>query len=357
MELITGHVANPIDGFERDKLLNDFRGYTKGLIRLTPGRWLLSQGFTNFASRIYNFQHKVSDVMVMTWPKCGTTWMQEIVWTMRNNPNLDNPDAELPIDVKSPYFELDAFLPQFKTKDVYSASNPLFDAFKRWCPGRQAEDGMYLQLSECLPDHRVLKTHLPFSLLSPSLLDITKVVYVARNPKDVIVSYHHHSRINRGQAYVGTFEDFVQYFVDDDLLYGPYWSHVEEAWKRRNHPNLHFVFYEDLKKNPLGEIRVLDSFLNSNLTEAQLERIVRYTSFEEMQGRGNAVVPDVPVGSVQVKVFDEKLIRQEGGFFRKGESGDWKSKLTPDMDAKVDQWIHKNLDGLGIKFNYEISNK
>ena len=41
----------------------------------------------------------------MTYPKVGTTWTQEVVWTMRNNPNLDNPKAKLAIFSRSPFIE------------------------------------------------------------------------------------------------------------------------------------------------------------------------------------------------------------------------------------------------------------
>lgn len=50
-------------------------------------------------------QFKTSDVVVMTWPKCGTTWMQEILWTMRNNPDLTCLDSGKPINVRVPFLE------------------------------------------------------------------------------------------------------------------------------------------------------------------------------------------------------------------------------------------------------------
>ena len=39
---------------------------------------------------------------------------------------------------------------------------------------------------------RLIKSHLPFEFLPPKLLDTCKVVYVARNPKDVAISLYHH---------------------------------------------------------------------------------------------------------------------------------------------------------------------
>ncbi len=40
---------------------------------------------------------------------------------------------------------------------------------------------------------RIIKTHLPLEFLPPSLLDKGKVIYVARNIKDAVVSYFHHN--------------------------------------------------------------------------------------------------------------------------------------------------------------------
>lgn len=48
-----------------------------------------------------------------------------------------------------------------------------------------------------MPDPRFIKTHLPMSLLPPKLLDKTKMVYVARDPRDVVVSSYHHSVLLR----------------------------------------------------------------------------------------------------------------------------------------------------------------
>lgn len=56
---------------------------------------------------------------------------------------------------------------------------PFLDDFKKICPDKNPEDGIMMQLSECLPDPRILKTHLPLSLFPPSLLDTSKVFWAA----------------------------------------------------------------------------------------------------------------------------------------------------------------------------------
>ena len=56
------------------------------------------------------------------------------------------------------------------------------------------------------PSPRFVKSHLPFSLNNPRLLDVCKVVYVARNPKDACVSFFHHMRLIRLHDFVGDVE-------------------------------------------------------------------------------------------------------------------------------------------------------
>jgi hypothetical protein len=63
---------------------------------------------------------------------------------------------------------------------------------------------------------RFIKTHLPFKLLPPSVMEKkAKVVYIARNPKDVVVSYYHLNKLYRTQGYVNDFETFFKYFTND----------------------------------------------------------------------------------------------------------------------------------------------
>jgi hypothetical protein len=31
-------------------------------------------------------------------------------------------------------------------------------------------------------------------------------------------------------------------------VYAPFFPHILDAWSKRHHPNMHFMFYEDMKK-------------------------------------------------------------------------------------------------------------
>ncbi len=94
---------------------------------------------------------------------------------------------------------------------------------------------------------------------------------MARNPKDVIVSYYFHHKLIKLHGFTGTLEEFAQFFMDDEgnernvklneltikaflskhlfLVYNaPFFTHILEAWSKREHPNMHFMFFEDMKK-------------------------------------------------------------------------------------------------------------
>ncbi|ROT80799.1 estrogen sulfotransferase [Penaeus vannamei] len=345
MRLASGHVAVQLEGEELAKIQRDFGGFSKGLVRLTPGRWVLPAPYTKFADKIYNMKFRASDVLIMTYPKCGTTWTQEVVWTMRNNPNLDHPKASIPVKARSPFVDSDMLT--HMGKDVHN--NELLEMVKDIVPHPDPDEGLALQMTANLPDPRTIKTHLPFSLMTPDLLDTAKVIYVARNPKDVVLSFLHHSRLMKSMSYVGSLEQYVDYFVNDQLIYGPYWEHLREAWPRRDHPNMHFLFYEDMKADPKAELRKLNQFLGTDLTEEQLQKIAHYTSFEEMKKRD-----EVFYQTRGTKRVNTEVSKKDGGFYRKGEAGSWRGQLTDVQETKIDDWTKVNSLKLDISFRYSV---
>ena len=76
---------------------------------------------------------------------------------------------------------------------------------------------------------RIIKTHLPLSMLPPNLLDVSKVVFVARNVKDVCVSFFHMEQMNgAGLPKDTSFDDYVKFFMSGRPgVYGNYWNHLK----------------------------------------------------------------------------------------------------------------------------------
>ncbi|KAK4325109.1 hypothetical protein Pmani_004264 [Petrolisthes manimaculis] len=335
-----------VDGEELAQLKRDYTGYTYGLVRLNPGRWIFPSDFMKFADKLYNFKFKANDVLIMTYMKCGTTWMQEMVWTMRNNSNLDHAATDDAINSRVPFLECDMFLGSTAVPPPDPDSS-LSKEFAQLCPGKNPEDGFFLQMADAIPEPRTIKTHLPLSLFPPELLDTVKIVYVARDPGDVAVSYYHHAMLFKSIGYMGSFESFISNFMDDNLLYGPYWLHVKEAWEKRNHPNLHFVFYEDLKADIMGELKKLDTFLGTNVNPHQIEKIKDFTRFEKMQERGNVFTRTGESDPYTIPMIEN----QHGGFFRKGKSGGWRERMNDNQVKLMEEWTTRRFTCNGITFN------
>lgn len=58
-----------------------------------------------------------------------------------------------------------------------------------------------------------------------------QVVYVARNPKDVIVSFYFHHKLMKDLGCEASIEEFAQYFMDDKGYTIFYFVHFIELRK------------------------------------------------------------------------------------------------------------------------------
>lgn len=348
MSLASGHEAHDLEGDEFERLTRNFPPYRTGLVRLSPGGWVFPKQYRKYADHLYNFEVRPTDVFLVTYPKVGTTWTQEILWTMIFNPDLDNPKQEVSLEKRSPFLDVDMLFPAETTPETEEFMKPALEEFKKMCPGKDPKDGMYWQIGAACRDRpRILKSHLPLSLLPPSLVDVAKVVYVIRNPADVITSYCHHCSLFTEMKFTGTVEEFAELFLNDDVVYSPYWLHVKEAWEKRSHPNMHILRFEDMKSDVTKELRKLNDFLGTKLNEKQLENVKKHTTFDAMKNRTTIFDFDITEKSPFV---DPEVLKKDGGFFRQGTTGDGKKKLSPEMLKRLKEWCGKRFD-FGLTFD------
>lgn len=64
-----------------------------------------------------------------------------------------------------------------------------------------------------------------------------KYIYIARNPKDVVVSMYHHTLAWKEYEFTGQFDEFFEYFIAGQVQWGTWYDHVTDWWL---HKGIHY---------------------------------------------------------------------------------------------------------------------
>ncbi|XP_043231237.1 luciferin sulfotransferase-like [Amphibalanus amphitrite] len=176
-------------------------------------------------------------------------------------------------------------------------------------------------------------------------------MYVVRNPKDAVVSFYKMLQNNKTLSPELTVDQYAELYMADRCISTPFFSNVLQAWKQRNHPNMLFVTFEEMKQDLRGVINRVAAHLGKQLTEKQLEQLERHLSFESM--KDNQWVNKENMGFK--KTYSSTGESQ--AFMRKGQTGDWKNHLSAEVAQKMDVWMEENLRGTGLELVTELPQK
>lgn len=319
---------------EQDRLLNQFfvTPFRKGYVRIGPNKVLMTVCYLEYADRIEDMEVRDSDVWVVSHPKTGTTWTQEMTWLIQKD--LDFEGAKVPLPERFPFLDHTSL---FDYTDVLKKLPDL------QFPLYVSDSVTYI---DEMKSPRFIKTHLPWELLPKQIQDGTKqpkIVYVARNAKDTCVSYYHHCKILEG--YTGSFENYCKLFMGGSLCFAPFWSHVLSFWKRRDEPNILFLKFEDLKQDLPAEIKKTAQFLGKELSDAEVSLLAEHLSFDRM--KNNPAVNYEAVMDINRKF---NLTSEDGHFMRSGQVGNYKETMSPEIILEFDQWTQENLAGSTLSF-------
>ncbi|XP_061445439.1 sulfotransferase 1C2-like [Rhineura floridana] len=264
-------------------------------------------------SRISTFKARPDDLLICTYPKAGTTWMQEIVDMIQHGGDPEK-CAQVPIYKRMPFIEM---------------FSPLFSC---------------LEEAEAMPSPRTLKSHLPVQLLPPSFWEQNcKIIYVARNAKDNAVSYFHFHRMNNRMPEPGTWDQFLEKFLAGKFAWGSWFDHVRGWWEAKDSHQILYLFYEDMKEDPASEIRKVAQFLDQELPEPVLNRIMEHTEFKSMKAN--------PLANYSTMPGYNHLL---SAFMRKGAVGDWKAHFTVAQSERLDDICAQLLGDSGLTFRTQL---
>ncbi|GJQ85441.1 hypothetical protein Trydic_g23866 [Trypoxylus dichotomus] len=324
-----------------EELLNDFTGERSYFVQVGPKKYFFPSGYEHEAEKFYNFQIRSDDIWICTFPRSGTTWTQEMVWLIANDLDFETA-KEINLNERCPFLEFSSFVhPEVKAE--FLNENSYCSIRSKLVEEVTRKEWLNLRLRK---SRRIIKSHLPFSLLPPNLLDYgCKVIYIARNPKDVIISFYHLNKLFRTQGYKGDLATYWSYFKRNLQPWTPYWHHIQEGWEKRSNPNLLFLFYEDTIKDYKATIKHVASFLEKSLTWEQvdaLEEHLRIDNFKRNPSVNSQLLKELGV------------IRDvENGFVRHGKAGGWKMEFGEELNKEIDEWIEENQKETDLRFPKE----
>uniref|UniRef100_A0A2A4KBH0 Sulfotransferase domain-containing protein n=1 Tax=Heliothis virescens TaxID=7102 RepID=A0A2A4KBH0_HELVI len=305
-------------------------------ISVGPKKYILLRPYCDDAANIYNMPVRPSDIFVVTYQRSGTTWTQELVWLLANDLDYETA-AKIPLTERFRFLELFTFFNKNWQKNLLDRSQ---DKAKAQALIEKIATPVTERLLSA-PSPRFIKTHLPMSLLPPNLLDTAKVVYVARDPRDVAVSCYHHSKLFRVLDFPSPFKDFWNLFIRGLFTMLPFFDTVKEAWELRHHPNMLFLFYEELIQDLPAVIRRVADFLGKEVTAEQLAHLCDHLSFDNF--KQNDSVNFEELREYGVLSPDEK-------FIRKGKAGGWHEYFDDEMTQQAEKWIQDNLRDTDLRF-------
>ncbi|XP_073943442.1 sulfotransferase 1B1-like isoform X1 [Choristoneura fumiferana] len=327
-----GHVeVRDIETEKQDLLISHFRGQPAGFARFGRAGYLMPQSFRAHAQALRAMTTRPDDAWVVTFPRSGTTWTQEMVWLIKND--LDYETAlQIPLQNRYLFLEYFSIISGIEI-EIGDPDKDFIDKLK--VPA--------YKISEDVPSPRFIKTHLALSLLPPRLLDTCKVVYVARDPRDVVVSYYHFTQLIKHLHFVEDFKSFWKLFMAGLVTWAPSFPHLKEAWAQRKHPNMLFLFYEDMKKDMPSTLRRVSAFFGKEYSAEQLAALCEHLDIKNFKNNEST-------NPAWMKADSPLTFGGREEFVRKGEVGGWRNYMDAEMQAEAARWIQDNLADTDLRF-------
>lgn len=246
-------------------------GFKHALGLHTPGRNLV----------VYD-----DDVFLVSYPKSGNTWTRFLIANLvyaEKNPDFSNINDLLPD-------------PEVMSKrDLARAARP-----------------------------RIIKSHQFFDPRYP------KVIYVVRDPRDVVLSEYHFEIKRRSIAEDFPVQQFVSRFVRGEVNH-PYgtWGENAASWfyTRGRDARFLLVKYEDLQTQGMSEMARIAAFLGISASPEQLSRAIERSSADRMR----------ELEKKQAHLWSStRETRQDKPFVRSAKAGGWKAELPRASVAEIE---------------------
>ena len=267
----------------------------------------VSQPFEAQALQALAEPMEATEVVISTFPKCGTTWAAQIAHGLRSagDVSFDN------ISEVFPWFEMGY-------RFGHDLSRP-----QKFSP-------------------HLFKSHMQLSELPPG----GKVINIIRNPGDTLVSYYNFWSGVLFDPDVISIEMMARQFFLLDRSSGPqnmfrlnYYQHLVDFHSADYDGQVLYIAYEDMKLNLPAAVRRIARFMELDPSKTLQQKVVEQATFGFMSRHKEKYQELVPGGVLEMVVT--------------GRVGDSKQKISAELQSELDQaWQRYVTPMLGYQ-NYD----
>ena len=259
--------------------------------------------------RAETYRPSPEDVFVVTQMKCGTTWMQQVVYEILQRGQGTLVDTGTAMHAVSPWLE--------SRKSVPLAEAPLIGTER---------------------PSRIVKTHLPVALCpyNPN----ARFIYVTRHPAACFASCVDFVQMNFG-ALAPPLSSFEEWFCTKELMWWGTWTdHVLGWWRwSTEQRNVYVVHFEDMKRDLPGVIERVATFLDVRpLSTEEVASIVHKCGFAYMQSHESSFERQPP-HILQAREGSRRVVSGSAARDR---------DVPEDLRLRVSSWAARELAHTGF---------
>lgn len=257
-----------------------------------------------------------------SYPKSGNTWMRAFLTNYLR-------DSDTPADINhmdgGPIASARVWFDEWVGIEASALTDLVIERLRPGvyrCLARENQETLYMKVHDAW-----LRTDCGESLFPA---DVTAgVVYILRNPLDVVGSFANHFGVTLEKA-VGAMLDENHSLarslggMSDQLSqYLGSWNHHVRSWVDESGLPIQVVRYEDLRQSPETAFGEVINYLGVPLDQNRLRKAIAFSDFNELRRQENE------------NGFRERLTQTPQPFFRKGQVGAWQSELSPDLVERI----------------------
>ena len=254
--------------------------------------------FEPIALEMMQMPVSADDVFIATFPKSGTTWMQQICHGLRSAGDMS-------------FKEVSWVAPWLERGHMFGIDSRIT---QHYAP-------------------RLFKTHLPYTQINKG----ARYIHFIRDPKDALVSFYNFLSHGLIDPHALSIETFAECWLLADQLaersdplapFGPYlynyWQHLLDWWAARAQAPVLTLVYEHLRRDLAPQVARVADFMGIAADAALLELATRQAGFEFMAAHKDQFSDEI----IGIPHRLHKVVR--------GEVGAHRQLLSPALAARID---------------------